>query len=183
MRKLFLLIFIFSILTSNPAHGNNSIVIDFRGEKSVFAGESIHLIDLFQRRASGYTREQISDVIVYASSRNRHYGGYVQLLDENRMLISQDSLSNGYASLPIYEKYQKPAFLYFENDTYVNRVELITDGYQRGLEQRKGKRFHKQKRPPELKRTLEIGNFVKKNYQSEIKKFSFPSGGVLKNQL
>ncbi len=180
MKPLFLLIFLFSIFISNPAHGNNNIVIDFRGEKSVFAGEAVYLIDLFERRAPGYTRERISDVIVYASSKNRHFGGYVQLLDDNRRLISQDSLSNGYASLPIYEKYQRPAFLYFENDTYVDRVEFITDGYPRGLEQRRGKRFHKQKRIPKLKSTLEIGNFVKKNYQSEIKKFSFPSGGFSK---
>lgn len=177
MKQLCLLIFLFSFLLVLPAHGSNTIVVDFRGEQSVFAGEPLYLVDLFERRAPGYARERITAVIVYANSRNRHYGGYVQLLDQNRRLISEDSLANGYASLPIYEEYQRPTFLYFENDTYLDRIEFVTDGYPRGYEQRRENRHHKEKRFVEPKRAREIGNFVKTNYQSEVKRFSFPSGG------
>lgn len=180
MKHLSLFLFLFSLFLVPPAHSSDSIVVDFRGEQPVFAGEPFYLIDLLERRAPGYSRERITEVIVHATPRSRYSGGYVQLLDDNRRLISEDSLANGYASLPIYEAYQRPAFLYCENDSYLNRIEFITDRYPRGLEQRRGRRHHQEKKIVEPQRAREIGNFVKTNYQSEVKRFSFPSGGFSK---
>ncbi|MBU0961547.1 MAG: hypothetical protein KKD01_02100 [Proteobacteria bacterium] len=177
MKQLSLIICLFSLFVSTPAHSSNNFVIDFRGEKSVFGGEPVYLMDLIERRAPGYARQRITELVVYANSRTSRYGGYVQLLDDNRRLISEDSLANGYASLPVYGEYQRPAFLHFENDVYLDRIEFITEGYPRGFDQRREDRFPKHKRILEPKRTVEIGNFVKTNYQSEVKRFSLPSGG------
>ncbi len=173
-------------------------MIDFRGGESVSGGEHVPLIDLIEQ-APGYAGQRITDVTVSADSRNRRHGGYVQLLDENRRLISEDTLSDGYASLPIYERYQRPAYLYFENDVYLNRIELSTEGRSRGFEQdqrrdgraqrqeevfaqdqRRDRRAQRQEEVFVPNRALEIGNFVKTNYKAEVKKFSFASGGFSK---
>ncbi|MDO8946554.1 MAG: hypothetical protein Q7U88_05270 [Desulfocapsaceae bacterium] len=180
MNQLSLIICFFSIFVSLPAYGSSNFVIDFRGGKSVSGGEHVPLIDLIERRAPDYAGQRIINVTVYADSRNRRHGGYVQLLDDNRRLISEDTLSDGYASLPIYERYQKPAFLYFENDVYLNRIEFSTEGHPRGLEQRRDRRELRQKEVFVPNRVLEIGNFVKTNYKPEVKKFSLPSGGFSK---
>lgn len=183
MKHLILVACFFSIFVSLPAYGSNNFVIDFRGGESVSGGEGVYLIDLIERRLPGYTGERISDVAVFADSRNRRHGGYVQLLDDNRRLISEDSLANGYVSLPVYEGYQRPAFLYFEKDVYLNRIEFITSGGSRHYErerEREGERGYWQKDVIVPRIPLEIGNFVKANYKSEVKKFSFASGGFSK---
>lgn len=167
MKQLSLILCLFSILVSCPAYSSERFVIDFRGGESVLRGEPVYLIDLIERRARGYDGQRITDVTVYADSRNRRYGGHVQLLDDRRSLISEDSLSNGYASLPVYEKYQRAAFLRFENDVYLNRIEFITERRPRVL-------------VPVPRQSLEIGNFVKTNYKSEVKKFSISKGGFSK---
>ncbi|MBU0663353.1 MAG: hypothetical protein KJ990_02295 [Proteobacteria bacterium] len=180
MKQLSLIIYLFSIFVSLPAYGSSNFVIDFRDGESVPGGEHLYLTDLIERRAPGYAGQRITDVMVYADSRNRHHGGYVQLLDDNRRLISEDTLSEGYASLPVYEGYQRPAFLYFENDVYLNRIEFITEGRPRGFEQRRERRASRQNEFLAPTRVLEIGNFVKTNYNSEVKKFSLASGGFSK---
>lgn len=180
MKKLSLIVCLFSIFVSLPAYGRSNFVIDFRDGESVSRGEHVPLIDLIERRAPGYAGQRIIDVTVYADSRNRRHGGYVQLLDDNRRLISEDTLSDGYVSLPIYERYQRPAYLYFENDVYLNRIELSTEGHSRGLEQKRERRGLRQKEALVPNRVLEIGNFVKTNYKAEVKKFSFASGGFSK---
>lgn len=181
MKKLSLIVCLFSIFVSLPAYGRSNFVIDFRGGESVSGGEHVPLID-FIEQAPGYAGQRITDVTVSADSRNRRHGGYVQLLDENRRLISEDTLSDGYASLPIYERYQRPAYLYFENDVYLNRIELSTEGRSRGFaqDQRRDGRPHRQEEVFAPHRALEIGNFVKTNYNAEVKKFSLASGGFSK---
>ena len=171
MKQLFLLVYLFSIFVSIPAYANNKFVIDFRNGQSVSRGEAVNLIYLLERRSSGYAGQRITDVMVYADSRNRRYGGYVQLLDENSRRISDDSLSNGYALLRVYEDYQRAAFLRFENDVYLNRIEVVTKRHFRVPDQ---------ERVLQPKSVLEIGNFVKTNYKSEVKKFSIPHGGFSK---
>ena len=171
MKQLFLLVCLFSIFVSIPAYANNKFVIDFRNGQSVSRGEPVNLIYLLERRSSGYAGQRITDVMVYADSRNRRYGGYVQLLDENSRRISEDSLSNGYALLRVYEDYQRAAFLRFENDVYLNRIEVVTKRHFRVPDQ---------ERVLQPKSVLEIGNFVKTNYKSEVKKFSIPHGGFSK---
>jgi len=171
MKQLFLLVYLFSIFVSIPAYANNKFVIDFRNGQSVSRGEAVNLIYLLERRSSGYAGQRITDVMVYADSRNRRYGGYVQLLDENSRRISEDSLSNGYALLRVYEDYQRAAFLRFENDVYLNRIEVVTKRHFRVPDQ---------ERVLQPKSVLEIGNFVKTNYKSEVKKFSIPHGGFSK---
>lgn len=180
MKQLSLIVCLFLIFISVAAYGSERFVIEFRNEKSVFAGEPVYLVDLIERRASGYEGQRITDVVVYADSRNRRYDGGVQLLDDNKRLISEDSLSNGYASLRVYDAYQRPAFLHFENDVYLNRIELITEGRQRGFERQSEGRALKQKGVLVPKRPLEIGSFVKTDYTSEVKKFPVPSGGFSK---
>ena len=166
-----MLVYLFSIFVSIPAYANNKFVIDFRNGQSVSRGEAVNLIYLLERRSSGYAGQRITDVMVYADSRNRRYGGYVQLLDENSRRISEDSLSNGYALLRVYEDYQRAAFLRFENDVYLNRIEVVTKRHFRVPDQ---------ERVLQPKSVLEIGNFVKTNYKSEVKKFSIPHGGFSK---
>ena len=181
MKQLSLIVCLFSIFASLPAYGSSNFVIDFRDGESVSGGEHVPLIDLIEQ-APGYAGQRITDVTVYADSRKRRHGGYVQLLDDSRRLISEDTLSDGYASLPIYERYQRPAYLYFENDVYLNRIELSTEGHSRGLEQeqRRDRRAQRQEDFFAPNRVLEIGNFVKTNYNAEVKKFSFASGGFSK---
>jgi len=173
MKQFSLVVCLFLIFASIslPAYGNNKFVVDFSNGKSVFGGESVSLIDLIEHGSSGYAGQRITDVIVYADSRNRRYGSSAQLVGENRRIISEDSFSNGYVSLPVYSEHQRPAFLYFENDIYLNRIEVITKGHPRVPDQ---------KRIFVPKRALEIGAFVKTNYKAEVKKFSLPSGGFSK---
>jgi len=75
MKQLFLLVYLFSIFVSIPAYANNKFVIDFRNGQSVSRGEAVNLIYLLERRSSGYAGQRITDVMVYADSRNRRYGG------------------------------------------------------------------------------------------------------------
>ena len=171
MKQLPLLACLISIFLSIPVYGSNKFVIDFRNGQSVSRGEPVNLIYLLERRSSGYAGQRITDVMVYADSRNRRYGGYVQLLDEDSRRISEDSLSNGYALLPVYEDYQRAAFLRFENDVYLNRIEVVTARHLRVPDQ---------ERVLQSKSILEIGNFVKTNYKSEVKKFSISHGGFSK---
>ncbi|MBU1058265.1 MAG: hypothetical protein KJ804_08120 [Proteobacteria bacterium] len=180
MKQLSLIICLFSFFVSLPAYGSNNFVIDFRGEKSIWSGEFLYLRELIERNAPDYARQRITHIMLYANSRNRHSDGYVQLLDDNRRLISEDLLANGYASLPIYEKYQRPAFLYFEKDVSLDRIEFITESYQRDPRQRRENREKRENRFRNQDQLIEIGNFVKTSYESEVKKFSFPSGGFSK---
>lgn len=180
MKQFSLIVCLFSILVSIPAYGGERFVIDFRGGESVAGREPVYLIDLIERRAHGYAGQRITGVLVHADSRSRSYGGYVQLLDDRRRIISEDSLSNGYASLRVYEDYQRPAFLHFEHDVYLNRIELITEGYPRGVERKSEGRALKQKGILVPKGPLEIGSFVKTNYESEVRKFFVAAGGFSK---
>ena len=59
----------------------------------------------------------------------------------------------------------------------MNRIEVITERRERVPVQRKAL---KQKEVRVPKRVVEIGNFLKTNYQSEVKKFPIPSNGFSK---
>lgn len=171
MKRISLIACLFLIVTSIPAYSSDKFVIDFRNEKPVPRGELVNLIDLIEQRNPRYADQRIVNIKVYANSRNRSFGGYVQLLDDSGRVISEDTLSTGYISLPVYEEYQRAAFLRFENDVYLKRIEVVTDRQLRAL---------KQKEVMMPRRALEIGNFVKANYKPEVKKFSIPHGGFSK---
>ena len=180
MKQLSLLICLFSLCLSLPAHGRNTFALDFQGGKSVFAGELIYLVDLIEHRAPALRGERITDIRIYASTRTGRHRGYVQLLDEYRRLISEDSLSTGYALLPVYQKDRKATFLHFEEDVYLNRIEITTRGYPTGFDQLREERFGNEGKRGKPRSIQEIGNFIKTNYKAEVKKFPLPSGGFSK---
>jgi hypothetical protein len=144
-------------------------VIDFRDGRSAFGDEFIDLIELLERRNTGYSGQEIIEVIVYAESRRHRRDNYVQLLDDRRRVISEGSLSKrGYVSLPVHDRYQRAAYLHFENDVLLNRIEVLTEKHGRAHK-------HEEALPP--KNDIKIGEFVKTNYKPEVKRFSFRQGG------
>lgn len=170
MKQFSFIVFLLSILISIPAYSSDKFVIDFRDRKAVFSDNPIDLIELFERRKTGYRGQRVTDVIVFADPRRRNYGGYVQLLDRYRRIISEGSLSSGYVSLQVYEDYQRAAYLRFEDDVYLKRIEILT-------ERQRHRKPLEQKRGVKRKNVIEIGSFVKRNYKPEVKKFSFHRGG------
>ncbi|GAB4339341.1 MAG: hypothetical protein Kow0089_12110 [Desulfobulbaceae bacterium] len=104
-----------------------------------------------------------------ATPRSHFYTSHVRLLDERGRLISEARLHlDGTAVLPVHDSYQRPALLVFEEDVYLNRIELVTD---------RGRRPVKRKGIAIPKKPLLIGQFVKQDYTAEVKRFSVPGGG------
>jgi len=168
MKNVSLIVCLLAVIFATPVYGDDAFVIDFGGGKSVHRDETVDLLELLERSRSGYDGQRLVEVKVYARSRNRHYGGQVQLLNGHGRVVSEDSLRNGYASLPVYGEYGRAALLHFEDDVYLDRIECVTE---------RPRRILKEKHVMIPKGDLEIGNFVKAGYGSEVKKFHVPSGG------
>lgn len=171
--RLFILTLSLLAVLSIPAFGDERFVINFSDGKSVFSGELLDLVELIEHRDPGYAYQNIIEVIVEVQPRDRKYRGYVQLLDSYRRVIAESPISAGYAALRVYENKSGANFLNFDTDVYLTRLEIISEQprYLKPLKQKEVK-----KRRP----YLQIGEFVKPSYSSEVKKFPIPHGGFSK---
>jgi len=170
MKQLVPVLCLLFLCLSLPAFAGERFLIEFKSGKPVAGRETVNLRDLIEHRARGYEGQRITEIIVHATPRDLGYPAYVQLFDDHRRQISQAPLANGYASLPLYEGSQRPAFLFFDNAVLLNRIEVIAERQLRAQKQKEVEiRLPKQ--------VVEIGSFTKANYQSEVRKFSLSGGG------
>lgn len=194
MKKLSLFVCLAALFVAMPVYGDDEFVIDFGAGRLVFAGERLDLIPLLQQESPWYRGQAISEVLVYSDPR-RNRGGGVVLLDRYGKVLAEEFMPDGFARLRAHGRYQTPAYLEFERDALLERVEIITERGQRDQEDYRdhgdyrdqgdrweppGKRARKEKGIAVPKSPVEVGSFVKTNYNNEVKQFPISRGGFSK---